>query len=50
LENGYVGFGWIFIFSFYNDGVGNMIMLTILFVGCLLFAYLIAIESEKYPK
>jgi len=25
-------------------------MLTIMFGGCLLFAYLIAIESEKYPK
>ena len=34
----------------YYNGEVDMIMLTILFVGCLIFAYLIAIESKKYPK
>ena len=27
-----------------------MVMLTIIFIFCLLFGYLIGIESEKYPK
>ena len=40
----------LYIFPFHSNGVVSMIMLTIMFVGCLLFAYLIEIESKKYPK
>ena len=41
-------FSWIFVFSFYNDGVEAMVETLILLGVCMIFATLVHWYSEKY--
>ena len=43
-----MGFSWVFVFSFCNNGVGDMIETLVLLGVCMLFATLVHWYSEKY--